>query len=369
MAAAAALQPQVIATAQTDAAIITKLPFPVRVLEDCGAALRCALCTAGDQLGLFQLLEQEGAVTAEQLARKAKLNARMLREWLNAMVAADYIEYQPTARTYSLPEEHASVLANEETSAMFLGGLFEFVEALVAAAPALTSAMRTGKPLRMSDYPAQLSKAMERISAPRFKHDLVQNQIPLMPHVKARLMEGGSAVDVGCGPGLASIVLAKAFPRSTFAGYDPYLPAINMARAHALKEGVSDRVKFIEAGSAKLPRSAFDLVTIFGSVHHFAEPVKELRHCRESLRPDGTCFITDGDLPVGPDKNRNPVGRLAYGSSLLYCLHDSMANKGVGFGAEFNEGALRAIASASGFSRFRTLSKNGMGSAMYELRA
>ena len=114
---------------------------------------------------------------------------------------------------------------------MFLGGLFEFVEALVAAAPALTSALRTGKPLQMSDYPAQLSEAMERISAPRFKYDLVQNQIPLMPQVKARLTEGGSAVDLACGPGMASIILAIAFPKSRFAGYDPYAPAINRARA------------------------------------------------------------------------------------------------------------------------------------------
>lgn len=369
MAAAAGLQSQEPAAPQAGAADAAPVPFPIRVLDDCGAAVRCALCTVGDRLGLFQMLEQAGAVTAEELARRANVNARMLREWLNAMTAADYIDYRPADKTYVLTKEHAFVLANEETSAIFLGGLFEFVEALVAAAPALTSALRTGKPLQMSDYPTRLSEAMERISAPGLKHDLVQTQIPLMPQVKAKLTEGGSAVDLACGSGLASIILAKAFPKSRFAGYDPYLPAINRARAHARTEGVSDRVKFIAAGSSKLPRRQFDLVTIFASVHHFAEPVTELRNCRESLVPGGTCFITDGDLPLSPQNNKNPVGRLAYGSSVLYCLHDSMANNGVGFGAEFNEQKLRALASASGFSSFKTLRRTGMGSALYELRA
>jgi ubiquinone/menaquinone biosynthesis C-methylase UbiE len=210
---------------------------------------------------------------------------------------------------------------------------------------------------------------MERISAPRFKHDLVQKQIPLMPQVEAKLTNGGSAVDLACGSGLASIILAKAFPKSRFAGYDPYLPAIQTAREHARKEGVSDRVEFVAAGSSKLPRGRFDLVTIFASVHHFADPVSELSHCRQALAPGGTCFITDADLSLNPEDNKNPVGRLAYGSSTLYCLHDSMANNGASFGAEFNEQKLGAVAAASGFSNFRKLSATGRGSGLYELRA
>jgi 2-polyprenyl-3-methyl-5-hydroxy-6-metoxy-1,4-benzoquinol methylase len=333
----------------------------MRVLDDCGAAWRCALFTVGDRLGLFRLMAETGPMTADEFARKAHLNARILREWLNAMVAADYIEYSPADRTYLLTKEHALVLADEETSAVFLGGMFELAETLVSAAPVLTLALHTCKPLRMSDYPAQLSEAEERISAPRLKHDFVQKQIPLMRQVEAKLTNGGSAVDLACGSGLASIILAKAFPKSRFAGYDPYLPAIQTARERTRKEGVSDRVEFVAAGSSELPPGRFDLLTIFASVHHFADPVSELTHCRKALAPGGTCFITDGDLSLNPEDNRNPVGRLAYGASTLYCLHDSMANNGAAFGAEFNEQKLSALATASGFSQFKKLSGTRQG--------
>lgn len=369
IAAASVLQSRVTAASQAGSAGTAQLPFPIRVLDDCAAALRCALCTVGDQLGLFRLMKESGPVTSKELARRAQLNPRILREWLNSMAAADYIDYRPADKTYTLAKDHALVLADEETSAAFLGGMFEFAQTLVTAAPALMVAMRTGTPLQMSDYPAQLSEAIERISAPRFKHELVQKQIPLMPQVQSRLTDGGSAVDLACGPGLASIILAKAFPKSRFAGYDPYVPAIERARESASREGISDRVEFVAGGSSKLPRGQFDLVTIFASVHHFADPVAELRHCREALLPGGTCFITDGDLPLSPEDNKNPVGRLAYGSSTLYCLHDSMANNGAAFGAEFNEQKLSAVAAAAGFPRFRKLSGTGRGSGLYELRA
>jgi hypothetical protein len=143
-----------------------KEPFPVRVIDDCAAALRCALYTVGDRLGLFRLMAQSGPLTAAELAQKSHLNARILREWLNAMAVADYIDYAPADKTYVLTKEHTLVLADEESSALFLGGMFQFAEALVTTAPALTNALRTGKPLEMSDYPAYLSEAIERISAP-----------------------------------------------------------------------------------------------------------------------------------------------------------------------------------------------------------
>ena len=107
IAAASGLQPRVNAAPQAGAAIAAQLPFPIRVLDDCAAALRCALCTVGDRLGLFRLMEEAGPVTSEELARRAQLNARILREWLNSMAAADYIDYRPADKTYTLAKDHA----------------------------------------------------------------------------------------------------------------------------------------------------------------------------------------------------------------------------------------------------------------------
>jgi ubiquinone/menaquinone biosynthesis C-methylase UbiE len=175
-------------------------------------------------------------------------------------------------------------------------------------------------------------------------------------------------VDVGCGTGLASIMLAKAFPKSQFMGYDRYAPSIRKARERARKEGLSDRVQFVAAENSKLPAQRFDLVTIFISVHHFTDLVNDLRYCREALKPRGTCFIYDGDLSLNPEDNMNTTGRLAYGASTLSCLHSTMANNGAAFGAEFNEQVLRGIAQKSGFTECKKLSGTG-GAAFYQLLA
>jgi 2-polyprenyl-3-methyl-5-hydroxy-6-metoxy-1,4-benzoquinol methylase len=344
----------------------TQEQFAARVLEDCGAALRCALCYIGDRVGLFRAMANSGPITAAELARQTQLNERLLREWLTGLAAARYVEYRPADKTYLLSPEHANVLANEEFSNM--PGAFQLIESVVSAAPQVAHAFQTGKPVTADDFTADLNLGTHRASAPDFKHHLVQEWIPLLPQVQQALIAGATAVDVGCGTGLASIVLAKAFPKSHFAGYDPYQPSIRLARELAQKEGVADRVEFVAADSSKLPGGQFELVTIFNSLHHFNEPVTTLRQCRQALKPGGTCFIVDLDLPLNPEKNINLAGRLSYPITTLYCLHDSMANQGAGIGSEFNEAVLNRIAAQSGFPPCRKLAGSTPLKAYYELR-
>ncbi|MGH2625436.1 MAG: SAM-dependent methyltransferase, partial [Anaerolineales bacterium] len=187
--------------------------FAGRVLEDIGAGLRGSLSYIGDRLGIFRAMAGAGPLTVEELARKTSLHSRYLREWLGAMVAAQYVEYRPDAKTYFLPPEHAAVLADEE-SAQFLGGLLEFLGAAAVVAPKVAAAFRTGKGVAYSEYPPDIFEGIARSSAPGFKHQLAQKWIPAMPQVEARLREGGSALDVGCGHGLASLTLAKTFPKA-----------------------------------------------------------------------------------------------------------------------------------------------------------
>lgn len=369
MAAVAVLPRGAKSSPQQTATAAPELQFAARVMEDCGAAIRCALCDIRDRVGLFKAMADSGPVTAAELARKTALNARLLREWLNAMAAANYIEYRPVDKTYRLPKEHAAVLADEEGSVLFMGGLFQMFGGMVTAAPKVASSFQTGKAVPASEFPADIYAGIDRGGAPQFKHELVQQWIPLLPDVRAKLLAGGSAVDVGCGTGLAPILLAKAFPKSQFAGYDPYAPSIQKARDRAKKEGLSDRVHFFAADNSKLPQRRFDLVTIFRTVHHFSDPVSELRHCRASLRAGGICFIYDADLSLNPEDNRNAVGRMAYASSTLFCVHSSMENNGAALGAEFNEQVLRDIAQKSGFSECTKLSRTPGGTAFYRLRA
>jgi SAM-dependent methyltransferase len=355
-------------SSQQPATAAPELRFAARVMEDCSAALRCALCDIGDRVGLFKAMANSGPVTAAELARETALNARLLRDWLNAMAAASYIEYRPVDKTYRLPKEHAVVLADEEKSPLFMGGLFQMFGGMVTAAPKVANAFQTGKPVPPSEFPAGIFAGVDRGGAPQFRHELVQHWIPLLPDVRENLLAGASAADVGCGTGLASVVLAKAFPKSQFAGYDPYAPSIRKARDRAKREGLSDRVHFFAADNSKLPRRHFDLVTIFRAVHHFSDPVVELRHCREALRHGGTCFVYDGDLSLNPEDNMNAVGRMAYASSTLFCVHSSMENNGAALGAEFNEQVLKDIARKSGFRECKKLSRTPAGAAFYQLR-
>lgn len=333
--------------------VVDQVPFPVQVLEDCGAAMRCALCYIGDQVGLFQSMASTGPVTAAALAQKTKLNERMVREWLNSMATARYIEYRPTDKTYLLSKEHADVLANEDFSP--LSGMLQLVSGVVSAAPKVAQAFQTSNPVKYSDYGSDANTGGHRATLPDFKHELAQKWIPLMPHAQEILTTGGTSVDVGCGTGLASIMLAKTFPKSQFSGFDPFLPGIRKARELAKKERVADRVHFVAADAAKLPPGQFDLITIFNSVHHFSDPVMVLRQCRQALKTGGTCFIVDLDFSLDPEDNINLNGRLAYPMSTLLCLHDSLANQGVGTGTEFNEGVLRDFSAKGGFSRCRKL--------------
>ncbi|MGH7897226.1 MAG: class I SAM-dependent methyltransferase, partial [Candidatus Binatia bacterium] len=193
--------------------------FLGKTVDDVGTATLGALSYIGDRLDLFKTLAACGPVTIEELAKKTRLNERYLREWLNAMTSARYVEYRPETRQYYLPPEHAAVLA-DETSPFFVGGFLEMIVPSVMQAPKLVRAFRNGKGVPQSAYPPEMFEAIERGTAPWYRHKLAQEWIPTMPDVQAKLAAGGSFLDVGCGSGRAAIAIAKAFPKATVRGYD-----------------------------------------------------------------------------------------------------------------------------------------------------
>ncbi len=342
--------------------------FLQRVMTDVSTAWLGANSYIGDRLGLFQAMAAAGPVTAAELAGKTRLNARLLREWLNAMAFGGYIEYQPAGKKYYLPPEHAAVLADEE-SPVFAGGSLEMVAPMVAAANQVVESLRTGKPIAIDSRPPELFEAMERTSAPAFKHRLAPEWIAAMPEVEKKLRDGGMAVDVGCGRGMASMVLARAFPKSRFFGYDPHKPSIQRARANARTAGLAGRVEFVASDSSRLPPGRFDLVTVFNSVHHFDDPVGLLGACRKSLAPGGACFFNEPALSEKVEENLGAGPMNAYAATTLWCLHDSMANHGAGIGADTSEPLMRELAGKAGFRQFRKLGISNRREAFYELKA
>ena len=306
--------------------------FVGKFVEDMGAGARACLGYIGDRLGMFKAMAGAGPVTVEELTRRTGLHPRYVRAWLETMVAAEYIEDQPAGKTFLLPPEHAAVLADEE-SPLFMGAMFGLQLPFGQATPKVEEAFRTGKGVRYSDYPAEFFEAIARGSAVNFKHRLVQTWIPAMPQVEERLRAGGTAADVGCGQGVASLVMAKAFPQSRFWGFDPHVPSIERARASARAQGLADRVTFEAVDGVNLEGQQFDLISSFDVLHDSADPAAIVRAVRRALAPEGTYLAMEPNLSPNLEENIHLWGRFAYATTTLYCMSVSLGQGGPASGA------------------------------------
>jgi ubiquinone/menaquinone biosynthesis C-methylase UbiE len=311
--------------------------FVERIVLDVGTAMRGGLVYIGDRLGIFATLAQAGPVTASELAGQTGLNERYLREWLGSMTTAEYLEHDGEADTYFLPPEHALPLADEEFP-FFTGGFLQMIVPTVTVAP-------------------------------WYKHHLVQTWLPAIPGVQEKLEAGGSACDVGCGSGRAPITLAKALAAAEVHGYDVHPGSIERARANAQAEGVADRVTFTVGDGAELPEGRFDLITTFDVVHDSVDPVGLMSAIHGALRKDGTYLMLEMNASGDVEENRNPLGKLLYNVSTLYCMTTSLAHGGAGIGACMGQEKARELAYAAGFTHFRKLPIEEPFSVLYELKA
>jgi len=341
--------------------------FLGQVVSDVGTALLGALSFIGDRLGLFGTLADAGPLTIEALATRTGLSARYLREWLNAMTAAGYVLYRPENEQYVLPPEHATVLADPE-SPFFVGGFLELIVPSVSQAPKLLSAFRDGGGVSQRDYPPEMFEAIERGTAPWYKHHLLQDWIPAMPQVGAALSRGGRAADVGCGSGQAAIALARGFPEARIVGYDVHEGSIARARANAAAAGLAGRVAFEVAAAARLPERQFDFISTFDVVHDAVDPVGLMASIRRALAPGGTYLVLEMRCSPRVEENINPIGKFMYTVSTLYCMTTSLAEGGAGIGAAMGEPKARELAAEAGFRHFRKLPIDDPFSVLYELQ-
>ena len=243
-----------------------------RIIEHNIATLMVGATYIGDRLGLFRAMAGAGPVTAERLASKAGVNPRYALEWLRAMASSSYIDYHPASGAFELPAEHAAVLVDEE-SPLFCAGIPEGTVADILMVPRVLSAVRSGKGIPYSDYPAETFDSIERSSKPEYRHLLTQQWLPAVPGVVDRLRAGGSAADLGSGAGLASIAIAQAYPSARAFGFEPYAPSVARASQNARDAGLAARVQFSTFDGVHVPRGPFDLITINYALHHAGDPV------------------------------------------------------------------------------------------------
>ncbi len=342
--------------------------FVGKVLGDTSATMVTILATIGDRLGLFKDLAAHGPATSADLAKRTSIQERYAREWLGGMASAGYLEYDAKTRRFTLPPEHAAALA-QENGPFFFGGLYEMLPALSGILDQLTAAFRKGGGVPQSSYDVAFWNGMERFTAGWFENLLLQQWIPAMPDVQAKLERGARVADVGCGSGRALIKLAQAFPKSHCVGFDVFGPILERATARAKAAGVADRIKFQQLDAAKGLPEQFDLITTFDVVHDSVDPLGLLRAVRQGLKPDGIYVCLDINCSDKLEENAGPLGAMFHGFSVLYCMTTSLANGGAGLGTlGFHETKVRELCAQAGFRAVRRLPLENPFNNIYEVR-
>jgi len=342
--------------------------FVGKVVEQISGTMTTLLAAIGDRLGLFKNLAEQGAATSTELASRTTLNERYLREWLGGMSSAGYLDYEGSTKRFSLPAEHAPVLA-KENGPFFVGGIYQMLPAEIGVFDQVISAFRGGGGVSQSQYSEMMWDGLERFTSTWFENLLLQQWIPAMPEVKAHLERGCDAADVGCGRGRAIVKLAQAFPRSRYVGYDNFGPTVSRATANAREAGVSDCVRFEERDVSKGLPEKFDVITTFDVVHDAVDPLQLLQSIRCALRPGGIYVCLDINCSEKLEENANPLGAMFHGVSVFYCMTTSLANNGAGLGTlGFHEAKVRELCEKAGFSSVRRVQLENPFNNLYEAK-
>jgi SAM-dependent methyltransferase len=328
--------------------------FVMKAFGDIGGALTTALVVIGDRLGLYKALAAWGPATPAELAGRTETAERYVREWCAAQAASGYLTYDGPSGRYTLPEAQAAALTDDESPACVLGG-FQGMAAATRIVPKMVEAFRTGKGVGWHEHDPNLFEGTERFFRPGYNAHLVSEWIPALDGVEAKLQAGATVADVGCGHGASTLIMAKAFPRSKFVGFDYHPPSIESARRRASDAGVSDRVRFEVASAKGYPsRQAYDLVACFDCLHDMGDPVGAAAHVRETLKPDGTWLLVEPFANDRVEDNLNPLGRVFYSVSTLVCTPASLSQEvGLGLGAQAGQARLTDVLEKAGFTRIR----------------
>jgi SAM-dependent methyltransferase len=340
--------------------------FVGRFVGDLGAAVHAGMVVIGERLGLYKALAA-GPTTSAELATKTHTDERYVREWLGSQAAGGYVTYDDKTKRFSLSPEQAFTLANEDSPA-YLPGAFELALGSLAAVPRITESFRTGAGMGWGEHNDGVFHGCEKFFRPGYAANLVSAWIPALEGVEHKLKSGARVVDVGCGKGSSTLLMAQAFPNSRFYGFDYHDKSVEGARESAKRAGVADRVTFEVAAAKGYPGKDYDFVAVFDCLHDMGDPVGAAKHVRESLAKDGTWMIVEPFANDDLKDNLNPVGRVYYSFSTLLCTPCSRSQEvGLCLGAQAGEARMRDVVTSAGFGRFRRVTETPF-NIVYEAR-
>jgi 2-polyprenyl-3-methyl-5-hydroxy-6-metoxy-1,4-benzoquinol methylase len=325
--------------------------FMGRLVGDMGGAAIMASVIVGEELGLYRALADGKPCSPEDLAARTKCNPRLVREWLSAQAASGYLEHDKGL--FRLPPEQAMALADED-SPVFVAGGAVVLASMYLDKDKIIKAMRGDGALSWGDHHPCLFSGTERFFRPGYRTNLISTWLPALDGVIPKLQQGAKVADIGCGHGASTVVMAKAFPKSSFVGIDFHAKSIETAKQRAKEGGVASNASFSQATAKDYTEKDFDLVCFFDCLHDMGDPVGAARHAHQALKPGGTVLLVEPFAHDHLDENKNPVGRMFYAASTFICTPNSLSQEvGLGLGAQAGEARLRDVFMKAGFSNFR----------------
>jgi SAM-dependent methyltransferase len=325
--------------------------FLDKAVADLGAAVSATLVLVGDRLGLYRALAAEPLTSAE-LAANTSTNERYVREWLGNQGAAGYVQFDPDTGKWSMSAEQAACLA-DPNGPVDMPGAYNIVEAMFHALGRTVDHFKTGDGMEWGEHHPCLFVGTERFFRAGYNAHLLESWLPALDGAVDRLQAGAKVADVGCGHGASTVLMAEAFPNSTFVGYDYHPDSVQVAAARAAAAGV-ENVSFEVADAVGYPGEDLDLIAFFDCLHDMGDPEGAARHAREALSDDGMAMIVEPFANDRVQDNLNPVGRVLYGASSQICVPVSLARNGPALGAQAGERRLReVVVDGGGFTRFR----------------
>jgi SAM-dependent methyltransferase len=325
--------------------------FLGKVVGDFGAIATSALVVLGDKLGLYRALSEHGPMNSMELAQKTGTQERYVREWLINQAASGYIEHDSSTGRYFMTPEQATALTDDNSPFCVVGG-FQVLTAMLKADRRIMECFLKGGGMLWGEHDADLFQGTERFFKASYIGLLIDSWIPALDGVKEKLEAGGVAADIGCGHGVSTMLMARAFPKSQFYGFDNHEPSIQRAAGAAREAGLTN-ITFAQFPATQLPDHQYDLVAFFDCLHDMGDPVGAARRVRETLKPDGTVLLVEPMAGRRLEENFNPIGRIYAAASTLCCTPNAIASGPIALGTVATDDDLKSVFVRAGFSRFR----------------
>jgi SAM-dependent methyltransferase len=323
--------------------------FATRMMGTLNEAFLAMMISIGHQTNLFDTMAELSPSTSDEIARAAGLQERYVREWLGAMVTGRVVDYDPTRRTYALPRAHAAALTRA-SGAKNIASSMLWVSCIGQVEPEIVKCFRRGGGVPYEAY-GRFHEVMRHWSGQILDETLLDKTLPLVAGLAGRLRDGIDVLDVGCGSGHAINLMARAFPASSFTGYDFSEEATGAARAESSAWGLKNATFVVRDLAAMEDRARFDFITAFDAIHDQARPRKVLAGIAAALRPGGTFLMVDDRASSNLHENLDhPLGPFLYGVSTMHCMTVSLAQGGEGLGTVWGEQKARELLAEAGFS-------------------